>query len=104
MDRLLYRMSYKGKSVVFALNDLSEVKPPPGVIGPDEKYLGPVFDESAIRFFLVYNPKLKVFHFILDETGKVADEFFKTAGAIGFSSAGGPDLRSIATTGSIEKS
>jgi hypothetical protein len=80
MDRLLYRISYKGKSVVFALNDLSEVKPPPSVIGPDEKYIGPVFDESAIPFFLVYNPKLKVFHFILDETGKVADEFFDVAG------------------------
>src|SRR3954452_3172560 len=49
MDRLLYRISYKGKSVVFALNDQSEVKPPPGLMGPDEKYIGPVFDESAIR-------------------------------------------------------
>jgi hypothetical protein len=81
MDRLLYRVSHKGKTVVFALNDLSEVKPPPSIIGPDEKYLGPVFDESAIRFFLVYNSKLKVFHFILDESGKVADEFFKAARA-----------------------
>jgi hypothetical protein len=80
MDRLLYRISYKGKSVVFALNDLSKVKPPPSVMGPNEEYIGPVFDESAIRFFLVYNPKLKVFHFILDETGKVADEFFNIAG------------------------
>src|SRR3954453_22828863 len=47
MDRLLYRISYKGKSVVFALNDLSEVKPPPGLMGPDEKYIGPVFEEAA---------------------------------------------------------
>jgi hypothetical protein len=79
VDRLLYRVTYKGKSVVFALNDLSGVKPPPAAIGPDEKFLGPIFDESAIRFFLVYDSKLKIFHYILDDTSKVADEFFKTA-------------------------
>jgi hypothetical protein len=74
IERLVYRLSYKGKSVVFALNDLSQVKPPPSTLGPDDKYLGPIFDESAIRFFLVYNSKLKIFHYILDETVKVADE------------------------------
>ena len=31
---------------------------------------------SAIRFFLVFNPRLKVFHYLLDETEKVADQFF----------------------------
>ena len=81
MDRLLYRVSYKEKSVVFALNDLADVKAPATVIGPDEKYLGPVFDESAIRFFLIYNPKLKTFHYILDETSGVADDFFPTTRA-----------------------
>jgi hypothetical protein len=81
IGRLLYRVSHNGKSVVFALNDLSQVKPPPAIIGPDEKFLGPVFDESAIRFFLVYNSKLKMFHYILDETSKVADDFYAAAHA-----------------------
>jgi hypothetical protein len=81
IGRLLYRVSHNGKNVVFALNDLSEVKPPPAIIGPDEKFLGPVFDESAIRFFLVYNSKLKMFHYILDETSKVADDFYAAARA-----------------------
>ena len=81
MDRLLYRVSHKGKSVVFALNDLAGVEPSPSIIGPDERFLGPVFDESAIRFFLVYNSKLKIFHYILDETSKVADDFFAVARA-----------------------
>jgi hypothetical protein len=76
LERLAYRLSYGGKSVVFALNDLSQVKPPAGALAPGEKFIGPIFDESAIRFFLVYNSKLKVFHYILDETEKVADEFF----------------------------
>ena len=42
----------------------------------NEKFIGPIFDESGIRFFLVYNSKLKLFMYILDETVKVADQFF----------------------------
>jgi hypothetical protein len=76
LDRLVYRVSFGQKVVVFAFNDVSDVKPPPSAIGTDERFLGPIFDESGIRFFLVYNSKLKIFHYILDETVKVADEFF----------------------------
>jgi hypothetical protein len=76
MEPLVYRLSYGGKSVIFALNDLSQVRPPANALAAGEKFIGPIFDESAIRFFLVYNSRLKVFHYILDETAKVADEFF----------------------------
>ncbi len=79
LERLVYRVSYRNKSVVFALNDLSQVKPPAGALGPDEKFLGPIFDESAVRFFLVYNSKLRIFHFVLDETVKVADDLVASA-------------------------
>src|SRR5262249_17887371 len=72
--RLAYRIAHGGKNVVFELNDLSGVVPPPAMIGADEKFLGPIFDESAIRFFLVYNSRLKIFHYILDETDGVADD------------------------------
>jgi hypothetical protein len=75
IDRLVYRMTYSGKSVVFKLFDLSNVRPPASALAPTEKFIGPVFDESGIRFFLVFDQKLKVFHFILDETVKVADQF-----------------------------
>src|SRR5262249_24411332 len=61
----------------FELNDLSGVKPPDGFLTPDERYIGPVFDESGIRFFLVYNGKLKLFHYLLDETVRVGDHFFQ---------------------------
>lgn len=81
IERFVYRVSYAGKSVVFVLNDLSQVKPPAGALAPDEKFIGPIFDDSGIRFFLVYNTKLKVFHYILDETVKVAEEFFPYQGA-----------------------
>ena len=75
LEYLVYRVSYGSKSVIFVLNDLSRVRPPASIIGPHEKFIGPIFDESGIRFFLVYNTKLKIFHYILDETVKVADEF-----------------------------
>lgn len=78
---LVYRVTYKGKAVIFELNDLSGVQPPAGTMGPNEKFLGPIFDESAIRFFLVFNTKLKIFHFVLDETVAVAEQFFPLSGS-----------------------
>jgi hypothetical protein len=74
VDRLVYRMTYKGKSVVFELNDLSGVRPPANALAPNEKFIGPVFDESGVRFFLVLDQKLKIFHFILDETVRATDQ------------------------------
>jgi hypothetical protein len=76
VEPLVYRVSYQDKSVTFALNDLSGVKPPAGALGPDEKFIGPIFDEAAIRFFLVFNRKLRIFHYVLDETEPVAERFF----------------------------
>ena len=75
VEPLAYRVSYGKKSVVFALNDLSQVKPPAAALAPNDQFIGPVFDESAVRFFLVFNPKLKLFHYILDETITPADVF-----------------------------
>ena len=77
VESLVYRVTYAKKSVIFVLNDLWNVKPPHGALAPDETFLGPSFDESAVRFFLVYNTKLRIFHFILDETGKVADDLVR---------------------------
>jgi hypothetical protein len=75
LGRFEYRLTYRGKSVLFALNDLSQIRPPPNALGPDESFVGPIFDESGIRFFLIYNARLRVFHYLLDETEMVADEF-----------------------------
>jgi hypothetical protein len=75
VDRLTYRVRYRQKHVVFALNDLSRMQPPAASLTSDEKFVGPVFDESGIAFFLAYNSKLKAFHYILDESAKVPDAF-----------------------------
>jgi hypothetical protein len=76
IEPLLYRVAVGNRSVLFALNDLSKVVPPPSALGPDDKFIGPVADESGIRFFLIFNKRLKIFHYVLDETAKVADELF----------------------------
>jgi hypothetical protein len=68
INDLSYRISLGAKSVVFDLNDLRHVKPPQDAISRDERFIGPIFDESGVRFLLVYNPKLKAFHYLLDET------------------------------------
>jgi hypothetical protein len=72
---LAYRIAYRSKSVVFELNDLSRAKPPASAVAADETFIGPVFDESGVRFFLMFNAKLKVFHYVLDETVTPADRF-----------------------------
>jgi len=75
VEDLTYRVTFRDRSVIFALNDLSRVRPPDGMLRADEVSIGPVFDEAVIPFFLVFNQKLKVFHYILDETRPVADAF-----------------------------
>ena len=77
---LTYRVTHSAKTVTFVLNDLSGVKPPPDMLKADETFLGPSFDDSAIRFFLVFNSRLKVFHYILDETTPVADQLIALKG------------------------
>jgi hypothetical protein len=75
VDRLLYKVTYKDKSVLFELNDLSKVVPPQNAVAADEIFIGPVFDDSALQFFLMFNTRLKIFHYVLDETVKVNDTF-----------------------------
>lgn len=70
-----YRVSYKDKSIVFQLNDVSTVKPPKNIVANGEEYLGLVVDESGVRFFLFYNKIHKIFSYVLDETTDVLDQF-----------------------------
>ena len=80
VEDLVYKLTYKDKSVTFALNDLRGVQPPAGALGPDEVFLGPIFDESAIQFYLLFNRKLKLFHYVLNEAAPVPDKFFSPKG------------------------
>ncbi|MFC2967764.1 hypothetical protein [Acidimangrovimonas pyrenivorans] len=71
---LLYRVTFNGKSTLFALNDLGDVQPPPGQIGEGEEYLGPVFDESGLQFYLLFHKRDRRFMFVLNEAGPKAED------------------------------
>lgn len=73
LDVLSYSITYQGRTVIFDLNDLSKVEPPQELIADDEIYLGPVYDESGIQFYLMYNQRLKIFHYVLNESGPIPD-------------------------------
>ena len=70
---LQYKLTYKDKSVIFNLNDLSHVSPPLSKIRQDEEFIGPVFDESGIQFYLVYDDKINRFFYILNESEAIPD-------------------------------
>jgi hypothetical protein len=73
---LSYRLTYKDKSVIFDISDLSKQKPPSGMVSRDEVFIGPTEDDSGIRFFLLFNQKLKLFLFVLNENEPVPDVFY----------------------------
>lgn len=79
LEDLLYQVRDGDRAVRFRLNDLSGVKPPPQAILPGERYIGPIFDESAIRFYLLFNEARKTFHYILDESEGVDDKLEPSA-------------------------
>lgn len=78
LDPLNYRVAFRGKSVVFHLNDLSKVVPPGGIVTASEDYIGPVYDESGLQFYLLFNRDLKIFHYVLNEQAPVPEEFRPT--------------------------
>lgn len=69
----LYKIGYKDISVEFELNDLSDVVPPAARIASEEDYLGPVFDESGVEFYFMFDRELKQFRFVLNESGTPSD-------------------------------
>ncbi|MEM9223267.1 MAG: hypothetical protein AAGB11_12805 [Pseudomonadota bacterium] len=73
VDDLTYTITFRDRTVTFNLNDLSGVTPPAQSVGDDETVIGPVFDESGMRFFLVFNKSSKTFIYFLDETVPFAD-------------------------------
>jgi hypothetical protein len=71
VNKFLYKITFKGKTVEFVIPDLSNVKPAPGVLRADEVYIGPAWDESGVQFFLVYNKSAKTFLYILNDNPKM---------------------------------
>jgi hypothetical protein len=72
---LIYSVSYRGKTVNFRLNDISNERPLNSSLSTNERFVGPIFDESGLKFFLIFNSKEKHFFYILNEAGGVPEYF-----------------------------
>jgi len=71
VDKFTYTITFKGKTVEFDIPDMSNVKPKEGIIRADETYLGPIWDESGVRFFLLFNNTAKTFLYLLNDDPKM---------------------------------
>jgi hypothetical protein len=71
IDKFHYTIAFKGKTVEFELPDLSKIKPAPGQVRDDETYIGPIWDESGVQFFLVFNKTAKTFLYLLNDNPKM---------------------------------
>jgi hypothetical protein len=73
--RLVYAVTYKDKTVTFQLNDIGMAPPKKAKLRADEVYVGPVFDESGVKFFLLFNKTENHFLYILNDEGPPAETY-----------------------------
>jgi len=73
-----YRVTRGDRSVLFRLNDLSKLAPPEDMLRAEEDYIGPVFDESGVRMFLLWNRQERMFLYVLDES-LASEQHFQSA-------------------------
>ena len=77
IDEFTYSTTYLGKTVTFHLfND--GIKPPKKAkLRADEVFVGPSFDESGLRFFLVFNKTISKLYWVLNEDEFVPETFYE---------------------------
>ncbi len=75
LERFLYSVTYKNKKVLFRLNDIGMEPPHKAKLSNDEHYVGPVFDESGLKFFLVFNKVARHFMYVLNEEDITPESF-----------------------------
>ncbi len=78
VDRLgdfRYAVTYRGRRVIFNLYAGDTAAPVKARLTGDEIYVGPSFDESGLRFFLIFNKAINKLYWILNEDGFVPEDF-----------------------------
>jgi len=70
-----YSVDYEGKRVYFNLYHEPFARPTKSIIRSDETYVGPSFDESGLRFHLVFNNDKQCLYWVLNEEGYVPERF-----------------------------
>ena len=76
---LEYSITVDEISVRFLLNDLTNVHPTSDVMHSEEAFLGPVFDESGMEFYLIFDQIRRRFAFILNESSAARDNYLPLA-------------------------
>lgn len=76
---LSYEMAYRGKKVIFQLNDLPQTVPRGLKLQPSESFLYRTFDESGFQFALLFDDTSASFRFILDPTAPIPDTLVSIA-------------------------
>lgn len=75
IDRFHKRVTYMGKTITFVFNDLGWSLPKGAKLTADERYLGPIQDESGIKFHFMFNTTHNYFFFLLNDDKSVAEIF-----------------------------
>jgi hypothetical protein len=72
---LRYRLSYRGKIVAVNIYDAAAERSAPPSLKADEVFVGPVFDDSGIRFNLIYHRKARAFAYLLNPVAGPAESY-----------------------------
>ncbi len=70
-----YAAEFGGRTVIFNFYHGDTAAPVQARLMHDEVYVGPSFDESGLRFFLVFNKTINRLYWVLNEDGFVPEEF-----------------------------
>ncbi len=72
-----YQATFENKTVIFNLYNPGMGLPKKAKLLKAEEYVGPVFDESGIEMYLVFNKKVDRLYLILNEDRYVREQFFE---------------------------
>lgn len=78
----LYKIEYMGLTRIFRTPQYSKDLPDYYIHNPDEELVSPVYDESGIKFLLLFNNKTKSFKYVLDSRYKQSEELIKVDNSI----------------------
>ncbi len=72
-----YSITFENRTVIFKLNDIGLNPPKKAKLLDEELFVGPSFDESGIKFFLIFNNATNKLYWILNENEFVPETFTK---------------------------
>jgi len=75
INNFKYSVTYDNRTIIFNLNKIGLEPPRKANLTDDEIFIGPGFDESGLKFFLIFNESVNHFYWILNEDGFVPEYF-----------------------------